>query len=183
MPWPKRWPSTPRNRRRKRSSSKGQDKKRKVDHSVNAVEWSWCNKEYRLRLGEFEGFLDRICIFHPYGKHKTQNCDWLKGFINEVLKMATGANQEKKLEESKADFPKAHKEVNYIYGGPDSYESWWKEKLTAREVMKASPTTLEYHKWSEVPITFDHSDHPDFVPKPGHYPLIVCPIVKDVKLS
>jgi hypothetical protein len=35
----------------------------------------------------------------------------------------------------------------------------------------------------EVPITFDHSDHPDFIPKPRRYPLIVCPIVKDIKLN
>jgi hypothetical protein len=49
--------------------------------------------------------------------------------------------------------------------------------------MTVSPATLEYLKWSEVPITFDHSDHPDFVPKPGQYPLIVCPIVKYVKLN
>jgi hypothetical protein len=47
------------------SSSKGHNKKRKADHSVNAVEWPRCNKEYRPKPGEFEGFLDRICIFHP----------------------------------------------------------------------------------------------------------------------
>jgi hypothetical protein len=33
------------------------------------------NKEYRPRLGEFEGFLDWICIFHPQGKHKIQDYD------------------------------------------------------------------------------------------------------------
>jgi hypothetical protein len=82
--------------------------------------------------------------------------------------MAKGADQEKKPEELKGDFPEAHKEVNYIYGGPDSYESRWKQKLTAREVMAVSPAILEYLKWSEVPITFDHSDHPNFVPKPGN---------------
>jgi hypothetical protein len=49
--------------------------------------------------------------------------------------------------------------------------------------MVISPVTPEYLKWSEVPITFDHSDHPDFVPKPGWYPLIVSPIVKVVKLN
>jgi hypothetical protein len=41
----------------------------------------------------------------------------------------------------------------------------------------------EYLKWSEVPITFDRSDHPEFISKPERYPLIVCPIVKDVKLN
>jgi hypothetical protein len=100
-----------------------------------------------------------------------------------VLKTAKGVDQEKKPEKPKGDFPKAHKEVNYIYDGPDSYESRRKQKLTAREVMPVSPATLEYLKWSEIPITFDHSDHPNFVPKPGRYPLIVSPIIKDVKLN
>jgi hypothetical protein len=49
--------------------------------------------------------------------------------------------------------------------------------------MAVSPTTPEYLKWSDVPITFDHSDHLNFVPKPGQYPLIVSPIIKDVKLN
>jgi hypothetical protein len=74
-------------------------------------------------------------------------------------------------------------EVNYIYGGLDSYESWRKQKLTAQDVMAVSPATLGYLKWSEVPITFDHSVHTDFVPKPVQYPIIVYPIVKDVKLN
>jgi hypothetical protein len=49
--------------------------------------------------------------------------------------------------------------------------------------MAVSPATLEYLKWSEVSITFDRSDHLDFVPKLGWYPLIVSPIIKDVKLN
>jgi hypothetical protein len=52
--------------------------------------------EYQPRPGEFEGFLDYICIFHAQRKHKTQNCDRLQGFIDEVLKMAKGGDQEKK---------------------------------------------------------------------------------------
>jgi hypothetical protein len=92
-------------------------------------------------------------------------------------------HQEKKPKEPNGYFPEAHKEVNYIYGGLISYESRRKQNLTAREVMAVSPATPEYLKWSEVPITFDHNDHPDFVPKPGQYPLIVSPIVRDVKLN
>jgi hypothetical protein len=44
-------------------------------------------------------------------------------------------------------------------------------------------TTPEYLKWFEVPITFDRSDHLNFVPKSGWYPLIVRPIIKDFKLN
>jgi hypothetical protein len=49
--------------------------------------------------------------------------------------------------------------------------------------MAVLPATPEYQKWFEVPIIFDRSDHPGFVPKPGWYPLIVSPIVKEVKLN
>jgi hypothetical protein len=49
--------------------------------------------------------------------------------------------------------------------------------------MAVSPATPKYLKWSEVPITFDRSNHPDYVLKPGRYPLIVNPIIKDVKLN
>jgi hypothetical protein len=81
------------------------------------------------------------------------------------------------------DFPEAHKEVNYIFGGLDSYEPKRNKKLIARQVMVVKPATLEYLRWSEVPITFDYGDHPDFIPKPGRYLLIVCPIVKDVRIK
>jgi hypothetical protein len=49
--------------------------------------------------------------------------------------------------------------------------------------LAVSPATLEYLKWSQVPITFDYNDHPDFILKPSRYPLIVSPIVKDIKLN
>jgi hypothetical protein len=123
------------------SSYKGHDKKRKVDHSVNAMEQPWCNKEYRPRPGEFESFLYRICIFHPQGKHKTRDSDRLQGFTKEVLNTAKGGDQEKKPKEPKDDFREAHKEVNYIYGGPDLSELRRKQKLTAQEVMAVSPAT------------------------------------------
>jgi hypothetical protein len=97
--------------------------------------------------------------------------------------MAKKADQEKKPEDPKGDFPEAHKEVNYIYGGLDSYESHRWQKLTAQEIMVVSPSTPVYLKWSQVPITFDRSDHPDFVTKLGWYSLIASPIVKDVKLN
>jgi hypothetical protein len=73
--------------------------------------------------------------------YKTQDCDWLQGFADDVLKTANKADQEKKPKKQKGNFPKAHKEVNYIYVGPDSYESRRKQKLTAREVLTVSPAT------------------------------------------
>jgi hypothetical protein len=32
-------------------------------------------------------------------------------------------------------------------------------------------------------ITFDHDDHPDYVPNPGVYPLVVDPIIANTRLT
>jgi hypothetical protein len=58
-----------------------------------------------------------------------------------VLKTTKNADQEKKTKDRKGDFPEAHKEVNYIYGGPDSYEPRRKQKLIVQKVMAVSPAT------------------------------------------
>jgi hypothetical protein len=47
----------------------------------------------------------------------------LEGFADEVLRSVKKVQLDKMSEDMKGDFPKVHKEVNYIYGGPNSYES------------------------------------------------------------
>jgi hypothetical protein len=103
-------------------------------------------------------------------------------FADEVLKSVKPAEQDKKPEEPKDDFPEAHKEVNYIFSGADSYGSK-RKKHTTQEVMAVGPTIPKYLKWSEVLVTFNRSDYLDFIMKLGQYPLIVNPVIKDVKLN
>src|SRR6266498_748104 len=43
--------------------------------------------------------------------------------------------------------------------------------------------TPKYLKWPEAPITFSRAAHPDNVPHPGCYPLVLDPIVRTVKLN
>jgi hypothetical protein len=47
-------------------------------------------------------------------------------------------------------------------------------------VRVAAPVYLD---WSDKPITFDQGDDPDFVPSPGRYPLVVNPIIGNIRLS
>ena len=68
-----------------------------------------------------------------------------------------------------------------IYGGSDAYESKRKQKLIAREINAITPATPKYLKWSEAPITFGRADHPDHIPHPGRYPLVLDPIVRTVR--
>jgi hypothetical protein len=41
----------------------------------------------------------------------------------------------------------------------------------------------QYLDWSQEAITFDRDDHPDHVPNPGQYPLVVDPIIGNTRLS
>jgi hypothetical protein len=46
-----------------------------------------------------------------------------------------------------------------------------------------SAVVLEYLCWSESPNTFDRMDHPDIIPKPGRFPLIVDPPAGTTRLT
>jgi hypothetical protein len=46
-----------------------------------------------------------------------------------------------------------------------------------------SPAALEYLHWSESLITFDQTDHPDSLPKPRSFALIVDPLVGTMQLT
>jgi hypothetical protein len=56
-------------------------------------------------------------------------------------------------------------------------------KQERREVCLVKVAAPVYLDWSDKPITFDRGDHPDFVPSPGRYPLVVDPIISNVRLS
>ena len=73
--------------------------------------------------------------------------------------------------------------VMSIYGRPVPHESQRNLKLMTRDVNAVAPATPAYLRWSESPITFDRSDHPDVVPKPGRFPLIVDPLVGTTRLT
>jgi hypothetical protein len=44
----------------------------------------------------------------------------------------------------------------------------------------AAPVYLD---WSDKPIIFDQGDHPDCVSSPGKYPLVVDPVISNVRLT
>jgi hypothetical protein len=69
-----------------------------------------------------------------------------------------------------------------IFGGSLARPSRRREKLIRREVFNTDVAKPSYLKWSEVPITFDREDHPDHVPQPGSYPLVVAPLFKSKRI-
>jgi hypothetical protein len=73
-----------------------------------------------------------------------------------------------------------------IFGEPAACESRRRQKLMTREVNAATSLgkgVLGFLKWSETTITFDRKDHPDHIPQPRHFPLVVDLIIGKTHLS
>jgi hypothetical protein len=70
-----------------------------------------------------------------------------------------------------------------IYGGQVANASARHRKQERREVYSVKVTAPVYLDWSDKPITFDQGNHPDCVPSPGRYPLVVDPIIDNARLT
>ena len=117
--------------------------------------------------------MDATCPFHPKGKHAAKDCYSLQDYIKEHIKdPAQGAlDQNQDQQQGGPAFPDLEHQLNMIFGGSVASESKRKQKLAAREINALTPATPKYLRWSELPITFDRSDHPGSVP----YPCLLSP--------
>jgi hypothetical protein len=70
-----------------------------------------------------------------------------------------------------------------IYGGQVANASDRHRKQERREVCSVRVAAPVYLDWSDKPITFDQGDHPDCVPSPRRYPLVVDPIIGNARLT
>jgi hypothetical protein len=98
-----------------------------------------------------------------------------------------GIKKDNKTKDRKGDdkdegFPEIH-DCFMIYEGPSTCLSTRQRKREHREVFSVQLTIPLFLDWSEVAITFNRDDHPDYVPNPGVYPLIVDPIIANTRLT
>jgi hypothetical protein len=70
--------------------------------------------------------------------------------------------------------------VNVLFGGLPTKRS---QNLTLREVLNIEPAIPTPLRWSEVPITFFRADQWTSFSDPGHFPLVLKPIVAGSKLN
>jgi hypothetical protein len=112
----------------------------------------------------------------------------MKNYVKSTLKPKTADHPDKQGPSHNNDdgagamFPGEDGAVHMIFEGSPARPSRRREKLIRREVMNADVAKPSYLKWSEVPITFDRRDHPDTVPQPGSYPLVVAPLFKSRRI-
>jgi hypothetical protein len=88
-----------------------------------------------------------------------------------------------KREAHKAEeFPEVH-DCFMIYGGRVANALARHHKQERREVCSVKVAAPVYLDWSDKPITFNQDDHPDRVPSPGKYLLVVDPVISNARLT
>jgi hypothetical protein len=134
----------------------------------------------------FDKMLKEPCPYHQGPvKRALEECVMLRRHFHKAGPPAEGGrahNNDKKEDHKAKEFPEVH-DCFMIYGGPVANASAQHRKQERREVCSVKVAAPVYLDWSDKPITFDQDDHPDHVPSPGKYPLVVDPVICNVRLS
>jgi hypothetical protein len=129
--------------------------------------------------------LKESCPYHQGPiKHTLEECAMLWPHFHKAGPPAEGdrAHNNDKEDHKAGEFPEVH-DCFMIYGGQVANASAQHRKQERREVCSVKVVAPVYLDWSDKPITFDQGDHPDRVPSPGKYPLVVDPIIGNVRLT
>jgi hypothetical protein len=110
--------------------------------------------------------------------HTLKQCDMLKKYYSrkEIEAKKDGGDGDT------GGFP-AVENVFLIFGGPTVDMSNSQRKRERHEVLTAEKAPPSFLDWSEDAITFSRVDHPNRIPNPGQYPLVVDPVVGNTRFS
>jgi hypothetical protein len=134
----------------------------------------------------FDKMLKESCPYHQGPvKHALEECVMLWRYFHKAgppTKGGKGHDNDKKEGNKAEEFPEVH-DCFMIYGGQVANASARHRKQERWEVSSVKVAAPVYLDWSDKPITFDQGDHPDRVPSPGKYPLVVDPVIGNVRLT
>jgi hypothetical protein len=130
--------------------------------------------------------LKESCPYHQGPvKHTLEECVMLQRYFRKVGPLAKGGkghDNDKKEGNKAEEFPEVH-DCFMIYGRQVANASAQHRKQESQEVCSVKVAVPVYLDWSDKPITFDQGDHPDRVPSPGKYPLVVNPVIGHIRLT
>jgi hypothetical protein len=134
----------------------------------------------------FNKMLKESCPYHQGPvKHTLEECVMLRRYFHKAGPPAEGGrahDNDKKEGDKPEEFPEVH-DCFMIYGGQVANASARHRKQERWEVCSVKVAAPVYLDWSDKLITFDQGDYPDRVPRPGKYPLVVDPVIGNVRLT
>jgi hypothetical protein len=132
--------------------------------------------------GVFDDMLKKHCPYHKTPvNHTLEQCDMLKKYYRRAA--AKDGKAKKDGGDGDAGGFHAVENVFLIFGGPIVDVSNSQRKRERHEVLAAEKAPLSFLDWSEDAITFNREDHPNRIPNPGQYPLVVDPIIGNTRFS
>src|SRR6185436_9834689 len=133
--------------------------------------------------GLFDNMLKKPCPYHKGSvNHTLEQCEMLKKYYNHVAHRDEDKKKDAGEKGGDVEFPPVEN-AYFIFGGPTTNMTSRQRKRERWEVFSVTKATPSYLNWSKDTITFGHEDHPDYVPHPGRYPLVVDPIIGNTRFS
>jgi hypothetical protein len=168
----------------------GPSRKRRPDDLIAAVDRPSRGKKSTMQE-EFDKLLQKKCPWHPGDNHAAIDCYHLRRtFSNSGGGKKNKKPVDKELEDDDQEdqghnmkFQDASKTVNVIFWGDGDFGSRRDQKLLLREIMSIEPAVPRPLRWLEVPISFSHDDQWTSFSEPGKFPLVLDPVVAEVRLT
>jgi hypothetical protein len=159
----------------------GPNRKRKPDNTVVTIQRP-VKDNSKKTFGGFKDLLKEKCPWHLEGNHTTEQCYQLRRALKDTPDPRPPHDKKgkKKADEGNDDFQEPDKTVNVLFGGLPTRRS---QKATKREVLNIEPAVPTPFRWSEVPITFSRADQWTSFSEPGHFPLVMKPVVAGSRLN
>jgi hypothetical protein len=130
----------------------------------------------------FNDMLKNPCPYHKTPvNHTLEQCNLLKRYYSR----AAAKDGEAKKDGGDGDaggFPAVRTSSSSSGGGGATVDmsNSQRERHEVLAVEKAPPSFLD---WSKDAITFSREDHPNRIPNPGQYPLVVDPVIGNARFS
>jgi hypothetical protein len=168
----------------------GPSRKRKPDDLIAVVDHPSRGKK-SMTQKEFEKLLQEKCPWHPGANHAA--IDWYH--LWRIFSNPGGGKKNKKPVDKEpedddqgdqahnAKFQDASKTVNVIFGGDGDFGSRREQKLLLQEIMSVEPAASRPLRWLEVPMSFSRDDQWTSFSEPGKFPLVLDPVVAEVRLT
>jgi hypothetical protein len=130
----------------------------------------------------FDDMLKKPCPYHKtVVNHTLEKCYMLRKYYSRVSAKEDGAKKDGG-DGGVGGFP-ALENVFLIFRGPTVDMSNSRCKRERHEVLVAKGAPPSFLDWSQDAITFSREDHPNRIPNPGQYPLVVDPVMGNTRFS
>jgi hypothetical protein len=124
--------------------------------------------------------LKKPCPYHKTPvNHTLEQCDMLKKYYSRAA-VKDGEAKKDSVDGDTSGFPVVEN-VFLIFRGPTVDMSNSQRKREWHKVLSAEKVPPSFLDWSEDAITFSREDHPNHIPNPGQYPLVVDPVIGNAR--